>query len=305
MRKVRQILQKRLTRVQAIFIVVLLAGSAVALTITTLLPEKKTFYDFSFEESDFVLLNMTTTFSSTPGNNGAVQFGRPNSTIDSGAFSVVGATTHHEAIDEVVPNDDTDYAVTSTSGDELIVSIDTVDPEGAMGDHTMRFMAKAFGAGGPERMQIVFYQGVTEIASSEVFALDRTTYEVYGNALSQSEVDQITDYSNLRLGLRIVALGSGESIRVTQAELELPGPPETPLDTITIDIVLKNMNSTSTHTANVTVKLLNITLVVIASDTKQTGSVASRDTVSLTYIFTQEGLLEEFYSDTIIVDQTS
>lgn len=77
-------------------------------------------------------------------------------------------------------------------------------------------------------------------------------------------------------------------------------------DKVSVDATLKNTDSSQSHSADVTVELINATTGnVVANATKSIGSVASGDTVSLSYSFTQTDLAEQYDETVITVDQTA
>ncbi|MEE9592920.1 MAG: hypothetical protein V3W28_05005, partial [Thermoplasmata archaeon] len=164
---------------------------------------------------------------------GPAQFVRPDADVFAGNWTASGAPTHHEAVDEVTPNGDTDYVVSSTNDDILDVGLSSVgDPQSSTG-HILRYTAMAFGGSAPERAELHLFEGVTQVAATGQPNIDRTAYTTYEHPLSASEADSITDYSNLHLELHTHNLAAGESIRITQAEFEVPGLliPGTPSDT--------------------------------------------------------------------------
>ncbi len=150
------------------------------------------------------------------------QYARPDGTVSAGSWTAVGAATHHDAINETTPNGDTDYVqIATTTNPTLNVSTtDVFDPVLSTG-HVIRFRANASGTGGAERMRMELYQGSTLIASTGNLAITRGSYAAYSYTLSQSEADAITDYTDLRFWFTVQQVGSGEFIRVTQAEFEL------------------------------------------------------------------------------------
>jgi hypothetical protein len=83
--------------------------------------------------------------------------------------------------------------------------------------------AKAFGSGAPEKIDWYLYQGTTLIATlGNNLAISRTGYTQYSYTLTASEADSITDYGDLRQWFNVDTLGGSETIRVTQAEFEVP-----------------------------------------------------------------------------------
>lgn len=73
---------------------------------------------------------------------------------------------------------------------------------------------------------------------------------------------------------------------------------------LAVDMTLVNGDSSS-HSANVTVQLLDSNGDVIATQSKETGTVAGGDSFSGTWTFQRPGLLMNYESSRIIVDQQS
>ncbi len=153
------------------------------------------------------------------------QFGRPDSDIAKGSWSPYPAspTTLWDKLDEETQNGDTDYAVSSTEEDEFEVGLaDVTDPTVGTG-HYIRCYAKAPGGGGAkERLTISLYENGTQRAASSSTDVDRTAYGLIEHNLSEAEANSISNYANLRIRIHADVIGSGEEIRVTQCELEVP-----------------------------------------------------------------------------------
>lgn len=148
------------------------------------------------------------------------QFGRPDSTLDTGSWSAVGSSPLHNCINEVTPNDDSTYALAESDGLIFKVTLsDIADPSSSTG-HIIRCTSKSSGSGKGEDVYVYLYQGETLIASSGKWS----TRGVYGTdtlTLTAGEAGAITDYTNLRFWVE-VDIGSGETMRVTQIEFEVP-----------------------------------------------------------------------------------
>lgn len=151
------------------------------------------------------------------------QYGRPDSDISVGSWSVQGTTGYYEAIDEVSAYDE-DYIYTSTSSNTCEVGLSNItDPQSSSG-HIMRIRATYTGtlrSSGSLQMQLV--QGSTVIAGFTP-TLVRNTAVTFNYTLSSGEADNITDYSNLRFRM-ISGTLSAAVARVSWAELEVPDAP--------------------------------------------------------------------------------
>ena len=152
----------------------------------------------------------------------AEQLGRPDQTISNIDWTAVGATSEHQAVNEATPNGDTDYILGSSKTAHIEFGLpDFSDPEVSYG-HVLHFTAQATGSGGAEKARIYLFQGAVEIARG-TFTITRDSYNTYSYTLSNSKADSITDYTDLRIQLEIRKLAnSGEEIRITQTEFEVP-----------------------------------------------------------------------------------
>jgi hypothetical protein len=73
---------------------------------------------------------------------------------------------------------------------------------------------------------------------------------------------------------------------------------------VDVPITLRNTDTASAHSADVTVQLLDASGNVIAEQTQSTGSVAANGTWSYTFTFTGSGIASQVYNVMIIVKQT-
>jgi hypothetical protein len=150
------------------------------------------------------------------------QKARPDSTVATGGWTVTGAPTRHEAVDEVTPDDVTttvNCANTNTGTLELGLS-NVVDP-GVNFGHVIRWRTGDASGFSYPSYAIALYQGSTLIKQGpqqNAVEADWTTYEIL---LSEAEAAAITDYTDLRV--RIAPPGSQEhSGKVTWVELQVP-----------------------------------------------------------------------------------
>lgn len=72
---------------------------------------------------------------------------------------------------------------------------------------------------------------------------------------------------------------------------------------VDVDLTLENTDSTS-HSANVTVQLLDSSGAILVESTKQTGSIAGGDTYSDRWTFQADNLTSQYAETYIIIDQT-
>lgn len=73
---------------------------------------------------------------------------------------------------------------------------------------------------------------------------------------------------------------------------------------VDVPLTLRNTDTASAHTAEVTVQLLDASENIIAEQTQSTGSVAANGTWSYTFTFTGGGITSQVQSVMIIVRQT-
>lgn len=153
------------------------------------------------------------------------QKARPDSDVSVGSWSPYPSspTTLWDKIDEVTPNDDTDYIVSSTDEDECEIGLGNVtDPEVGTG-HKIRCYAKSVaGAGAGEQMWMALVENGNVRGQSATVSVSRTAYELIEYTLSEAEANAIGNYANLRLRFHITKTDADEPIRITQAEFECP-----------------------------------------------------------------------------------
>ncbi|HUF02790.1 MAG TPA: hypothetical protein VMM38_01300 [Aridibacter sp.] len=158
------------------------------------------------------------------------QFGRPASDVSTGSWTT---TPLWSKIDEVTASD-ADFAKSSDNpaNDVFEVALSSLtDPASSTG-HVMRFRERMqySGGGSPGNITITFslIQGTTVIASAE-FTKANNDLAYYDRelALTGTEANSITDYTDLRLRFRSNKF-SGAKVawsEVTWAELEVPDVP--------------------------------------------------------------------------------
>ncbi len=154
-----------------------------------------------------------------------VQIARPDSDISAGLWEPQGSTaetTLWESLDEVTANDGTDY-IEALNGEDTTCEIglsNLTDPVGNV-NHVCRFKMQGTGSGGPERLNVQLFDGATLIAQSGV-QTSRAAWAEKTFALSTTEADNITDYTDLRFKFISSNLGGTEDMWCTWAEFEVP-----------------------------------------------------------------------------------
>lgn len=152
------------------------------------------------------------------------QIARPNSTINNGGWSVIGASTHHEAVDDEVRDDDSSYVKCVEGTTVMKLGLSALQEPTVKLDHIVTIWAKAIGSGKGESLDGWLYQGVTLIGKPySKKSIGRIDYS-YGirGYLSVNEIALITDYSALEVHFAYKVIGAGEEIRITLIELEVP-----------------------------------------------------------------------------------
>jgi len=186
------------------------------------------------------------------------QYARPNSTPRAGPWTAYGAATLHECIDEVTPNDDTDYITVhdgSVGSDYCKIGLSAVaDPEVHTG-HIVRFRVKS-GGGSAHRGITELYQGSTGIASGLCGTWSYTgSWATFECTLSEADAAKITDYSDLFLLFWTNNFSTGDVGRITWAELEVPDA----LAAVSQQVVTNIRQSSATGNGNVTALGMGIT----------------------------------------------
>lgn len=148
---------------------------------------------------------------------------RPASTVDAGTWTYA-VTSLHADTDEGIDNadDDDTYAQTDIAADDLELALSTgIDPTSALA-HVLQWRARRAGVYFLSAdLSIALYEGAVLIATSTSSHGDDYTSHTY--TLSAAEANAITDYTNLRVRIRLVSHVGGAHLRVTAAELTIPG----------------------------------------------------------------------------------
>ena len=153
-------------------------------------------------------------------------FLRPDGVVAAGGWTAVNAADIPTALNEDTP-DNTDYAETGTnpSTDVLEVSLSDVGDPGIHVGHFVRYnYGKSASAGAQIDITVALIQGTSTIASQA--HTDVAVAPVEGTfALTEGEMNSITDYTDLRLRFTANKVGGGaaRAARVTWAEVEVLG----------------------------------------------------------------------------------
>ncbi len=149
---------------------------------------------------------------------------RPISTDSNNGWTITGAPTHHEAIDEAVPNNDTDFIESDVDDERVRFSLSPLQDPLSNADHKLRVTAIALNSTGGAMVEILdaeLYQG----AVLKGTALKTVTRDEWKKIEFKFGNPQITDYTDLHIEIASNMNGTaGEIIRVTQMEFETPVP---------------------------------------------------------------------------------
>ncbi len=163
------------------------------------------------------------------------QFARPDSDVTDGGWEDTTGGDNDGAnwdeIDEVIADDGTTFVRADDAATLMEVGLTDVTDPGVDTGHVIRFRAYAIGGGQGERLDFSLYESTTEIARLNNQIITRDSWNTYTLAITTAV---ISDYTDLRLRFNDLVIGSGETIDVTWAELEVPTAGVT-CDAITVD----------------------------------------------------------------------
>jgi len=167
------------------------------------------------------------------------QYARPDADVSAGSWTPYPASpaTLYDKISETSHDDATTYITTTAAATTCEVGLSNVtDPVSSTG-HILYFWATATGSGGGEKITMLLFESTTQRATSGAKTITRTTWNEYTYTLSAAEADAITNYSNLTIKLTS-AQTAGETLKVTQAYLEVPTAVTTYSVTIAVSMAL-------------------------------------------------------------------
>ncbi len=148
-----------------------------------------------------------------------LQYARPDATTNAGSFTVTGAPTHHEALNEATFSD-SDFIVTSGNSTIIFSLSDITDPGSYASNHILRYRCQSTGGGSKERCAAALYEGNTLIAGSPTSNATRGSFGAFSYTVLNAST--ITDYTNLNVRLTASNLGNGETLQISWFELEVP-----------------------------------------------------------------------------------
>jgi len=153
----------------------------------------------------------------------ALQIVRPNSTIADGGWAVIGAPTHHEAVDDEIRDDDASYVECAVGNTMLKLGLRAEEPR-TRANHEVTIWARAIGSGKGESLDGWMYQGETLIKQLySKKSIGRIDYSFGIRAVvGPLTAELITDYSALELHFSYNTMAEGEHIRITMIEFPFP-----------------------------------------------------------------------------------
>jgi hypothetical protein len=95
------------------------------------------------------------------------------------------------------------------------------DPVSSTG-HTVFVRAKATGSGAAEKLTFYLYEGATLRATSAAESVSRSAVTGYSYALTGTQADSLSAYTDLRVRLARTTGGAGETVSVYDVWLEVP-----------------------------------------------------------------------------------
>lgn len=156
----------------------------------------------------------------------AIQFGTPDGDISAGSWTDEGTVDNdgnlYTSIDESSADGDDSYILSAGTTTTSEVSLTNVTDPGVDTGHEIHIWMRAIGSGGGEKLTVSLFQGTTQIEEFKNNTNRSSTYAEKTLALAAANVANITDYTDLRIRIISATLGSGEELRVTKAELQIP-----------------------------------------------------------------------------------
>ena len=146
-----------------------------------------------------------------------VQTARPDGADTDGTWSAVSAATLWQATND---QSDSSYAALSSfaSNDEFIVTIDSLtDPSDNTG-HTITMRAAIDDSS--QSFTLKLYEGAT-VRKSASHTVSSPSFSDFTTTLSEAEAANITDYTNLKIGVTASFNGFGEP-QVAELKFEVP-----------------------------------------------------------------------------------
>lgn len=164
----------------------------------------------------------------------AIQTGTPTGDVSTGSWDdETPGGALYDSIDEASADGDTTYIVDAATNTTAEVSFSSLTDPGVDTGHEIHIWIRSIGSKGPEKLDVALYQSTTLIEEFANQSNNSATYAEKTLALSEANVANITDYSDLRIRMTGDSIGSGEEMRVTKAELQIPDV----ASALTVDIV--------------------------------------------------------------------
>lgn len=154
------------------------------------------------------------------------QIMRPNFDVDTGGWGPVNSSPLYSCINEITPNDSTDFIRGTTLAGQCRIGLTNANDPVTNTGHVVRYRGRSNGSGSPERVTVYLYESVDLIATIDsAYNISRTTWETREYTLTTAEADAIIDYSILELRFEPANLAGADNIEITWAEMEIPDAP--------------------------------------------------------------------------------
>lgn len=140
---------------------------------------------------------------------------------------MIGAPTHHEAVDDEIKDDDATYVKCVPGNTMLKLGLAPIEPPRTKDLHEVRIWAIAIGSGKGESLDGWMYQGetlITQLYSGKSIGRIPDYGVTIRAPLGVDEAELITDYSALELHFMPNTFAEGEEIRITMMEFQVPFP---------------------------------------------------------------------------------
>jgi hypothetical protein len=157
------------------------------------------------------------------------QIGKPNQTMLN-QWDLTGLSANSALADD---DDGTYISVTGSGSEECEVKLESlIDPGDNTGHKIVLRWENSNGGGAGEKIDLRLVQGVTEIASwNNKASPDALAEEDF--LVDEGDATNIDDYTDLRIEIKLDTLGTGETIYIYKAWLEIP---DAPVGALTIDV---------------------------------------------------------------------
>lgn len=152
---------------------------------------------------------------------------RPTATFSNSGWTIVGAASAHEAVDEPVDSNDGDASYIEAASSGAVIRFDLTLPAEEIPHrfgHSVRVAAAKIAPTGADRMLVQLQEGATVRAGKAFAVQDGGVYRNYILHLSEAEAAAIGNYPNLVVAIEGNPVSVGNAIHVTAVDVRLPSP---------------------------------------------------------------------------------